>query len=40
VPESGGSTAAMIFSSVVLPAPFLPITAQRSPRLIVRFIPS
>ena len=34
------SAPATIFSSVVLPAPFLPITHQRSPRRIVRLRPS
>ena len=34
------SAPAIIFSSVDLPAPFLPITHQRSPRRIVRFSPS
>ena len=32
LPESGASVSATILSSVVLPAPFLPITHQRSPR--------
>ena len=31
---------AIILSSVVLPAPFRPITAQRSPRRMVRLKPS
>ena len=39
-PRSGASTPAIIFSSVVLPAPFRPMTDQRSPRRIVRSTPS
>ena len=35
-PASGASAPATIFSSVDLPAPFFPITHQRSPRRIVR----
>ena len=34
LPESGLLTPAIIFSSVVFPAPFFPITAQRSPRMV------
>src|SRR5687768_17353233 len=36
VPASGDSSPAMIFSSVVLPAPFGPIKPTRSPSPIVR----
>ena len=40
LPESGAAAPAIILSSVVFPAPFLPITAQRSPRRMVRLKPS
>ena len=36
-PSSGGNTPATIFRSVDLPAPFFPITHQRSPRRMFRF---
>ena len=39
-PESGASAPATILSSVVLPAPFRPMTHQRSPRRMVSESPS